>query len=62
MKYTQEYTSATLFSKRDVQDAEDCIELGLSLCSVEISEPVLVSAGNSSEQKPHFEPRPFCGF
>ena len=40
VKYTDNFASAYFFLE-EVADAEDCLELGLDLYSVEVSAPVL---------------------
>lgn len=46
VKYTPDFETAIFFTEGDKDDAEDCIELGLSLYSLEISELILVSSGS----------------
>lgn len=41
VKYTDNFASAHFFLEEEVADAEDCLELGLDLYSVEVSAPVL---------------------
>lgn len=47
VRYTPHFETAAFFTEGDKDDAEDCIELGLCLYSLEISEPILVSAGSA---------------
>lgn len=59
VKYTPRYTAATFFSAEEKDDAEDCIELGLHLYEVEVSEPVQVSEGIVSTPTPGVKAKSF---
>lgn len=48
VKYTKMFTAAAFFTEWDKDDAEDCIDLGLNLYSLEVSAPELVKEGTVS--------------
>lgn len=59
VKYTQTFTTATFFTEWDKDDAEDCIDLGLNLYSVEVSAPELEKEGTVSAVMPGVPERAF---
>lgn len=52
VRYTKTYTTAVFFTEEEKEDAEDCIDLGLNLYALEVSEPTLVSQGTVSTAMP----------
>lgn len=59
VKYVSDYTAATFFSETDRDDAEDCLDLGLCLYAVEVSEPVLVRRGSGVSSTPGIKEQSF---
>ena len=52
VKMTSSYTEAAFFTESSKEDADDCVDLGLSLYSLEVSKPRLMHKGTGSSEQP----------